>query len=96
MIPFAVIDSSVLVALVTVILGGGILGAITAFKKAGPEVESISVTTLKGVIEELRNELTRLSNENVHLRVSVEKLEGVARENVELRERIERLEAGSF
>lgn len=87
----ALIDPT-FVGVVTVLLGGGVLSAIAVFKKAGPEVESISVSTMKDVIEELRNELSRLGEENRRLHRNIEALEGVARENEELRRRIERLE----
>jgi ubiquinone biosynthesis protein UbiJ len=85
-------DSVAFAAIVTTILGGGLIGAIAAFRKAGPEVESISVKTMRDVIAELRDELTRLSNENRRLRQIVEQLEGVARENAALQARVERLE----
>lgn len=55
----AAVDPTPLVALVSLILGGSGVGAIIAFRKAGPEVEAISVTTLRGVIQEMRDELER-------------------------------------
>jgi hypothetical protein len=88
----SLLDSAGFVALVTAVLSGGLVASFTAFRKAGPEVESISVATLKGVIEELRAELTRLASENAHLRESVQHLEAVSRENDALRARIARLE----
>jgi hypothetical protein len=55
----ATTDPAPLVAIIAAILGGGGIGAIVAYRKAGPEVESISVNTLKGVIQEMRTELER-------------------------------------
>ena len=85
-------DSAGFAALVTVLLGGGVTGAIVAFRRAGPETESISVQTMRDVIAELRRELSRLSAENERLRESVEHLEAVAHENQQLRARLEALE----
>lgn len=45
--------------LISAIFGGGLVAALVAYRKAGPEVEALSVSTLKGVIEELRSELER-------------------------------------
>ena len=86
-------DSAGFAAVVTALLGGGITGAIVAFRKAGPETEAISVQTLKGVIGELRAELDRLAAENRRLRDSVRHLEEAANENALLRARLEALEA---
>jgi hypothetical protein len=48
-----------IIVVVSILFAGGIAGAYATFRKAGPEVESLSVQTLKGVIEELRVELDR-------------------------------------
>lgn len=48
------------IGIVGVLLGGGLAGALVAAFKAGPERESISVETLRGVIKELRTEAGRL------------------------------------
>ena len=85
-------DSAGFVALVSTLLGGGVIGAVAAFRKAGPEVESISVATMKGVIAELRAELDRLAAENAKLRSAVEALEHAAEENIRLRARLDALE----
>lgn len=45
--------------IIAAVLSGGLLSAYTAYRKAGPEVESIGVSTLRGVIEELREEILR-------------------------------------
>lgn len=77
-------DASLLTIVVSFILGGGMATAYVAFKKAGPEVESISVGTLRGVIEELRVELDRkdaqLKDQNItigRLINRIEKLEAM-------------------
>src|SRR3954468_20518447 len=88
----AVTDYAGFVALITTILGGGGLAAFAAFRKAGPESESVSVSTMKEVIAELRTETSRLSAENAKLRASVTSLENVARENARLRTRLDALE----
>lgn len=56
---FAAIDPSLFTAAITFVLGGGVVGAYTAYRKTPVEVESISVATLRGVIDELRAELER-------------------------------------
>jgi uncharacterized coiled-coil protein SlyX len=55
----SVIDTGTLVPVVVAILSGGFVAAFAAYRKAGPEIESISVTTMRGVIEEMRAELER-------------------------------------
>ena len=85
----AVASETALAAIVTAILSGGAAAGYVALRKAPAEVESISVATMRkaietqdGVIEELRNELTRkdlqLGEQNRligELRHRVEKLE---------------------
>lgn len=56
-------------------LGGGLLGALASWRKSGPESESIAVTTLKGVIEELRQELDRKEAEIGTMRTKLDKLD---------------------
>lgn len=65
------IDISILIALIAA-LGGA--GGWVAYRKSGPESESINVATMRAVISELREELTRLSKENDKLRDEVGKL----------------------
>ena len=48
-----------IVALLIALLSGGFVTAVAAFRKSGPESESISVATLRGIIEELRVETER-------------------------------------
>jgi hypothetical protein len=48
-----VVDSSTLIVAVAAILGTGGVASLVAFRKAGPESESISVTTLRGTVETL-------------------------------------------
>lgn len=57
--PGIVIDPTGVGLLVAGLLGGGGVASLVAFRKAGPEMESVSVTTLRGVIEEMRTELER-------------------------------------
>ncbi len=75
-------DSTLFAAIISFVFGGGLIGAVQAYRKTGPEIEAISVTTLRGVIEELREELERkdrqLGEQNRiigSLRMRVEKLE---------------------
>lgn len=64
-------DPSFLIALIAA-FGG--LGAWAAFRKSGPESESITVKTLRGVIAELRTEVERLRGEVEGLRSENQKL----------------------
>lgn len=81
MIPGAEIDpfSS---AVVATLLGGGFITAVVAWRKAGPEGESIAARTLIEVNQELRNELDRrdklidaLERRLTHMREEIEGLE---------------------
>jgi hypothetical protein len=56
---YAEIDPSIFAGVVTALLGGGALGAYAAWRKAGPEAESIAAKTLIAVNSELRAELAR-------------------------------------
>jgi predicted transcriptional regulator len=85
-------DTTIFIAILTALLGGGGIGAVVAYKKAGPEVESISVKTMREVIEELRLELGRLQGENKKLRETVRKLEITALKAEKLQKRIDELE----
>jgi hypothetical protein len=85
---FAEIDPIASVAVAT-LLGGGLLGSVVAWRKAGPEGESIAARTLIQVNEELRTELDRrdklidaLELRLTHMR---EEIEGLEREVAELR-----------
>jgi hypothetical protein len=62
-------------AVVIALLGGGGVGAWVAFKKAGPEIELTSVTTLNAVIATLRVELERRDEEIAALRERLAVLE---------------------
>lgn len=44
-------------------VGAGAGGALVAWRKAGPEAEAVAVKTLRSVIHELRDELTRKEQE---------------------------------
>lgn len=57
------------------VAGGGAIGALASWRKSGPESESIAVTTLKSVIEELRNELDRKEVEMGVMRTKLDKLD---------------------
>lgn len=85
-------DTTIFVAILTALLSGGGIGAIVAYRKAGPEVESISIKTMKEVITELRNELQRLQGENQKLRTTVAKLEAAAIDNEKLQVKVADLE----
>jgi hypothetical protein len=61
-----------LLALLGVLLGGGGVTAVVAFRKAGPESAAIATETLIKVNEELRREITRLSGEVEKLRKALE------------------------
>ena len=60
--------------LIAVLGAGGITGAVRAWLKSAPETESISVETLRAVIEELRTELNRLAGENRQLHEQISEL----------------------
>jgi phage shock protein A len=71
-----------LTGLAGVVLSGGALGALVAFRKAGPENESLIARTLIEVNEELRKELDRkdkiicsLEKRMEHMRKEMESLE---------------------
>jgi len=53
------------------VLGGGVISAIAAYRKSGPESEALTVATMKDVIEELRIEIARLAVENEKLKNEV-------------------------
>lgn len=63
------------VGLIAAILGAGGIGAVLAFRKTSAEAEAVSVATLRGVIEELRVEVSRLREENNDLRERIAVLE---------------------
>lgn len=69
------IDPSVLAVAVSTILGGGIIFAIAAYRKAGPEADAIAAKTLILVNEELRKELGRRDQEIARLTRRVSDLE---------------------
>lgn len=53
------IDPTLISAIVAGVLGSGFIGAVFSYRKTGAETESVSVNTLRGVVEELRTEVTR-------------------------------------
>lgn len=55
--------------------GGAIAGAAASWRRSGTESESIAVSTLKGVIEELRSELDRKEAEIGNMRSRLDKLD---------------------
>lgn len=55
--------------------GGIFVGAAAAWRRGGSESESIAVTTLKAVIQELRAELDRKEVEINVMRVKLDKLD---------------------
>lgn len=63
-LPFGEADPTTLAALVTALLGGGVVAAVAAYRKAGPEAEGIATETLIKVVEELRIELSRRATEH--------------------------------
>lgn len=67
------------VGLLAIILGGGFLGAIITFRKAGAESSSIATETLIAVNKELRLELTRRDTELGLLRERIAVLESKIR-----------------
>jgi hypothetical protein len=75
-IPLAAVDSSVFAAGITAVLGGGAVAAWNAYRKTPVEVESISVATLKGVIEEMRTELERKDTQIKEQNVTIGEQQG--------------------
>jgi len=67
-------------SIVAVLAGLGGVGAWAAYRKSGPEAESITVGTLRGVIEELRTEVNRLSAEVEELRKENQELRRIVRD----------------
>jgi hypothetical protein len=51
------VDFTPFVSMVTAILGGGLVWALIAYRKVGPEIESISVEAMSTVIKDLRTEM---------------------------------------
>lgn len=82
----AAIDGGLLTGLLATLLGGGGLGAFLTWRKTSAEAEAVSVATMRGVIEELRAEITRMNI--AHQAEIARKEEQIAK----LRERIAVLE----
>lgn len=57
MISLAVVDAGIVAAAIAGMLGGGLVGAAAAWRKAGPEADQIVSETLIGVNKHLRQEL---------------------------------------
>lgn len=69
------VDPSVFAAIVLASLGTGGLGAVVAYRKAGPENTDLAARTMAFVNEELRTELKRRDEEIANLRERVAYLE---------------------
>lgn len=89
LVTFAEVDAAPVIG---GLLGAGGLGALLAFRKTSAEAESVSVGTLRSVIEELRVEVERLRIENDNLRDQLAELP-MMRERLLVLERLLR-EAG--
>lgn len=63
------------VGLMGALLGGGFIGAVAAFRKAGAESSSVATQSLIAVNEELRRELARRDSELAKLRERLAVLE---------------------
>lgn len=55
--------------------GGTAIGAVASWRRTNSESESIAVTTLQSVIQELRNELDRKEVEMGVMRAKLDKLD---------------------
>lgn len=93
------LDINVIIGLATVILGGGLLFGLAAYKKAKPEMAKITVeiagqavVVQKGVIDSLQNELIRQAGELRTLEIAHKELkkehQQCLRENAEFRDTI--------
>lgn len=60
------------VGLLGILLGGGFIGGVAAFRRAGSESNAIATESLIKVNEELRRELARLNDEVARLRTALE------------------------
>jgi phage shock protein A len=67
-IPVAVLDPGVISAIAAALLGGGGIGAVAVWRKAGTEAESIAAKTLIEVNQFLRQELETRDKEIKKLR----------------------------
>lgn len=74
MISLAAFDPAV-VGLLGVLLGGGFIGGIAAFRKAGSESTAIGIQSLIAVNKELRGEVQRLTAQVQELRHALEERE---------------------
>lgn len=81
------LDINLLITLATIILGGGILAGIAAFRKVKPEIARITVEVAgqavivqKGVIDSLQQELLRQATELRTLEIENEKCQTENRE----------------
>lgn len=61
-------------ALIAGFLGaGGLAGAIAAWRKAGPETRATEVSTIRAVMDELRQEMDREHTNNIGCREALER-----------------------
>jgi predicted RNase H-like nuclease (RuvC/YqgF family) len=94
---FLLIDTGdIIIAVVSVILGGGLFTAYATFKKASPEISRINieiageaVIVQKGVIEDLRTDILRLKENIREVEAESKFLE---KENEECKKTLTRLE----
>jgi lipid-A-disaccharide synthase-like uncharacterized protein len=74
----ASIDLTPFTSLITLVLGGGLALAYATWRKTPVEIESITVSTLRGTVETLSTEVERLNRENGELRRRIEQLERIS------------------
>lgn len=80
-------------AIIAALLSGGIIAAWSAYRRTPVEIEAMSVTTLRGVIEELRVELDRKDEQ------LAEQNRVIGEQNARIQaliERVDRLESGKI
>ena len=83
------VDLSIPAAIGGAVLGGG---GVAAWRKAGPEAESVVIQTMTGVLAELRLELDRKDNE---LAVLLERLDILRSRLDEAQDLLEKISASA-
>jgi uncharacterized protein involved in exopolysaccharide biosynthesis len=68
-------SSSLLIVLVSTILGGGFLGGIVAYRKLKPETDQIIVSSAKGVVAIQRETLDEMRKDRADDRQRMDELE---------------------